>query len=442
LRKHYAANNATFAGLADGRRKFGNNLYHRDMSLPHVVILGCGFAGLWAAQALRKAQADVTVIDRTNHHLFTPLLYQVATAGLSAPAIAAPIRHILARQRNVTVLMGDVRSIDPARKKVQLDDGADIAYDYLIVATGSMHSYFGNDAWAPYAPGLKTLEDALDIRARILLAFERAERETDPVKRAPWLTFVVIGAGATGVELAGTLAEISRHTLRGEFRRFDPRNARVVLVEGSERVLPPYPPDLSEKARAQLERLGVTVWLGKLVTGVDAEGVTMGSERLAAKAVIWAAGVASSPLGQSLGAPLDRAGRVQVEADLSVPGHPEIFVAGDLAAVAGVPGIAPAAKQMGRHVALNIKNSLKGKPRKPFCYRDYGQLATIGRKAAVAVIGKLKLSGFIAWFVWLVAHIYFLINFRNRLVVMIDLVGAYWTFQRYARIVIRNIARD
>jgi NADH dehydrogenase len=301
-----------------------------------------------------------------------------------------------------------------------------------------MHSYFGNDAWAPYAPGLKTLEDALDIRARILLAFERAERETDPVKRAPWLTFVVIGAGATGVELAGTLAEISRHTLRGEFRRFDPRNARVVLVEGSERVLPPYPPDLSEKARAQLERLGVTVWLGKLVTGVDAEGVTMGSERLAAKAVIWAAGVASSPLGQSLGAPLDRAGRVQVEADLSVPGHPEIFVAGDLAAVAGVPGIAPAAKQMGRHVALNIKNSLKGKPRKPFCYRDYGQLATIGRKAAVAVIGKLKLSGFIAWFVWLVAHIYFLINFRNRLVVMIDWAVSYWTYQRYARIIIRG----
>jgi NADH dehydrogenase len=251
----------------------------------------------------------------------------------------------------------------------------------------------------------------------------------------------VIGAGATGVELAGTLAEISRHTLRGEFRRFDPRNARVVLVEGSDRVLPPYPPDLSEKALEQLERLGVTVWLGKLVTGVDAEGVSMGSERLAAKAVIWAAGVASSPLGRSLGAPLDRAGRVQVEADLSVPGHPEILVAGDLAAVARVPGIAPAAKQMGRHAGLNVLNSIRGRERKPFRYRDYGQLATIGRKAAVAVIGKLKLSGFIAWFVWLVAHIYFLINFRNRLVVMIDLVGAYWTFQRYARIVIRSITR-
>jgi NADH:quinone reductase (non-electrogenic) len=408
------------------------------MPHPRVVILGCGFGGLWAAQALRKAPVDVTVIDRTNHHLFTPLLYQVATAGLSAPAIAAPIRHILARQRNVTVLMGDVQSIDAARRAVVMEDGSEIAYDYLIVATGSMHSYFGNDAWAPYAPGLKTLQDALEIRARILLAFERAERESDPAKRAAWLTFVVIGAGATGVELAGTLAEIARHTLRGEFRRFDPRTARVVLVEGSDRVLPPYPQDLSEKALHQLERLGVTVWLGKRVTGVDIDGVTMGSERLIAKTVIWAAGVASSPLGQSLGAPLDRAGRVQVAADLSVPGYPEIFVAGDLAAVQGVPGIAPAAKQMGRHAALNLKNSLKGEPREAFRYRDYGQLATIGRKAAVAMIGKVKLSGFIAWFVWLVAHIYFLINFRNRLVVMFDLAAAYWTFQRYARIVIEG----
>ncbi len=411
------------------------------MPHPRVVILGCGFGGLWAAQALRKAPVDVTVIDRTNHHLFTPLLYQVATAGLAAPAIAAPIRHILARQRNVTVLMGDVQSIDAARRAVVMEDASEIAYDYLIVATGSMHSYFGNDAWAPYAPGLKTLQDALEIRARILLAFERAEREIDPAKRSAWLTFVVIGAGATGVELAGTLAEIARHTLRGEFRRFDPRTARVVLVEGSDRVLPPYPQDLSEKALHQLERLGVTVWLGKRVTGVDADGVTMGSERLTAKTVIWAAGVASSPLGRSLGAPLDRAGRVRVAPDLSVPAHPEIFVAGDLAAVEGVPGIAPAAKQMGRHAASNLKSSLRGEPRKPFRYRDYGQLATIGRKAAVALLGKVKLSGFPAWFVWLVAHIYFLINFRNRLVVMIDLAAAYFTFQRYARIIIRSIKR-
>ena len=332
--------------------------------------------------------------------------------------------------------MAEVTAIDPAQKSIGLDDGSRLEYDYLVVATGSMHSYFGNDAWAPYAPGLKTLEDALDIRARILTAYERAERETDPAKRAAWLTFVVIGAGATGVELAGTLAEIARHTLRGEFRRFDPHKARIVLVEGSDRVLPPYPADLSEKALAQLERLGVTVWLGKRVSGVDEDGVTMGSERLAAKTKIWAAGVASSPLGRGLGAPLDRSGRVQVEPDLSVPGHPEIFVVGDLAAVPGVPGIAPAAKQMGRHAALNIANSIKGRQRTPFRYRDYGQLATIGRKAAVAVIGKLKLSGFIAWFVWLVAHIYFLINFRNRMVVMFDLAAAYWTFQRYARIVI------
>jgi NADH dehydrogenase len=335
--------------------------------------------------------------------------------------------------------MAEVAAVEPDAKVVRLDDGSTAPYDYLVLATGSMHSYFGNDAWAPYAPGLKTLEDALEIRARILTAYERAERETDPAKRAAWLTFVVVGAGATGVELAGTLAEIARHTLRGEFRRFDPRKARVVLVEGSDRVLPPYPPDLSEKALAQLERLGVTVWLGKRVTGVDADGVSMGSERLTAKTTIWAAGVASSPLGRTLGAPLDRAGRVQVEPDLSVPGHPEIFVAGDLAVVPGVPGIAPAAKQMGTHAARNIINSIRGRPRAPFRYRDWGQLATIGRKAAVAVIGRVKLSGFVAWFVWLVAHIYFLINFRNRLVVMFDLAAAYWTFQRYARIIIRSL---
>jgi len=337
------------------------------------------------------------------------------------------------------VLMGEVKDIDPAARKVRLDDGGELAYDYLVVAPGSTHSYFGNDTWAPYAPGLKTLEDALEIRARILLAYERAERETDAVKRAAWLTFVVVGAGATGVELAGTLAEIARHTLRGEFRRFDPHKSRIVLVEGADRVLLPYPPDLSEKALVQLERLGVTVWLGKRVTGVDAEGVTMGPERIAAKTVIWAAGVTSSPLGRSLGVALDRAGRVPVEPDLSIPGHPEIFVIGDLAAVPGVPGIAPAAKQMGRLAGLNILQSLHGKERKPFRYRDYGQLATIGRSAAVAMLGKLKLSGFPAWFVWLTAHIYFLINFRNRLVVMFDLAAAYWTFQRYARVVMRPI---
>jgi NADH dehydrogenase len=403
---------------------------------PRVLILGCGFAGLWAAQALRKAPVEVTVLDRTNHHLFTPLLYQVATAGLSAPSVAGPIRHILAHQRNVTVLLGDAQKILVSEKQVILEDGAAIGYDKLIVATGTTHSYFGHDDWAPYAPGLKTLADALEIRRRVLLGFEFAERETDPARRAAWLTFVVIGGGPTGVELAGTFAEIARHTLRGEFRRIDPHSARVMLVEGTDRVLPAYPADLSRKAQLQLERLGVTVWPGRMVTAVDADGVQMGSERLSAKTVIWAAGVAASPLGASLGAPLDRAGRVRVEPDLSVPGHPEIFVAGDLAAVDGVPGIAPAAKQMGRHAARNVILSLKGQNTRPFRYRDYGQLATIGRNAAVAIIGKLKLSGFTAWLVWLVAHIYFLINFRNRVVVMIDWAWAYFTYQRYARIVI------
>ena len=403
---------------------------------PRVLILGSGFAGLWAAQALRRAPVEVTVLDRTNHHLFSPLLYQVATAGLSAPSVAGPIRHILAQQRNTTVLMGEARRILPAEKQVELEDGSRIGYDKLIVATGSTHSYFGHDEWAPLAPGLKTLEDALEIRRRVLIAFEMAERETDPVKRAAWLTFVVIGAGATGVELAGTFAEIARHTLSGEFRRIDPHIARVVLVEGTDRVLPVYTPDLSRKAQLQLERLGVTVWLNRRVTLIDKDGIAMGEERLSARTVIWAAGVAASPLGASLGAPLDRAGRVRVEADLSVPGHPEIYVVGDLAAVDQVPGIAPAAKQMGRHAALNIRNSLAGKPTQPFRYRDYGQLATIGRNAAVVMMGKVKLSGFPAWLVWLVAHIYFLINFRNRLIVMIDWGWAYLTYQRYARIII------
>ena len=409
--------------------------------LPRIVVIGCGFGGLWATQGLARAPVDVTVIDRTNHHLFTPLLYQVATAGLSAPSIAAPIRHILERQKNATVLLGEVRQVVPERKQVTLEDGSAVAYDYLVVASGSVNNYFGNDAWAPHAPGLKTLEEALDIRSRILLAFENAERENDTAKRSAWLTFVVIGGGATGVELAGTLAEIARHTLKGEFRRFDPTRARVVLVEGTDRVLPPYTPDLSEKARQQLERLGVTVWLGKRVTGVDGDGVTLGAERLAAKTVIWAAGIASSPLGRSLGVPLDRAGRVQVEPDLSVPGRPEIFVIGDLAAVPGVPGIAPAAKQMGRIAAMNIRKSLEGKPRVPFRYKDYGQLATIGRNAAVAMFGRIKLSGYPAWLMWLVAHIYFLINFRNRLAVLIDWAWSYWTYNRGARIMIRNEGR-
>jgi NADH dehydrogenase len=392
-----------------------------------------------AAQGLRKAPVELTVVDRTNHHLFSPLLYQVATGGLSAPSIAAPIRHILAAQKNTTVLLGEGVSLDLDNRKVLLENGDGLPYDWLIVATGATNTYFGNDAWAPYAPALKTLEDAFEIRRRVLLAFERAEREADPARRAAWLTFVVIGAGATGVELAGTLAEIARHTLRGEFRRFDPRLARVVLVEGTDRVLPPYSPDLSHKARLQLERLGVTVFLQKKITAVDADGVFMGKERIEAKTVLWAAGVASSPLGRALGAPLDRAGRVRVAPDLSVPGHPEIFVVGDLAAVEGVPGIAPAAKQMGRLAAVNVILSLKNQKTRPFRYRDYGQLATIGRNCAVAELGPIRLSGYPAWLVWLLAHIYFLIDFRNRVVVMFDWAWAYWTFERYARIVIKGL---
>jgi NADH dehydrogenase len=406
---------------------------------PRVVILGCGFGGLFAARALRKAPVEVTVVDRTNHHLFQPLLYQVATAGLAAPAIAEPIRRALAKQRNATVLYGEAQRIDVAARQVILENGDALDYDRLIVATGATDSYFGHDEWRAHAPGLKTLEDAFRIRERILLAFEAAEREADPVRRAAWLTFVVIGAGATGVEMAGTLAEIARHTLKGEFRRFDPRNARVVLVEGMERVLPPYPQDLSERARVQLERLGVTVWLGRRVTGIDAAGVQLGGDRLEAKTVVWCAGVAASPLGASLGVPLERSGRVIVAPDLGVPGHAEIQVVGDLAVLPGhqppVPGVAPAAKQMGRHAAKNLIAALAGRPTRPFRYRDYGQLATIGRSKAVAMFGRVHIWGWLAWVTWLTAHIFFLIGFRNRLVVLIDWAWAYWTFERSARIV-------
>jgi len=407
---------------------------------PHVVIIGCGFGGLAAARGVARVEARVTLIDRANHHLFQPLLYQVATAGLSATEIAAPIRHILRRQKNLTVLMADVHRIDPGRRLVVLEDGEEVRYDFLIVASGAMHSYFGRDEWARDAPGLKTLADAFEIRRRILTAFERAEREPDPNARSAWLTFVVIGAGATGVELAGTLAEIARHTLRGEFRRIDTHQTRVVLLEGAERVLPPYPPELSERARRQLERLGVEVRTGRLATAIDAAGVSIEGERIPARTVIWAAGVAASPLGATLGAPLDRAGRVRVAPDLSLPGHPEVFVVGDLASAQSrgvpVPGIAPAAKQMGRHAAAGVRARLAGRPTRPFRYRDYGTLATIGRRAAVAVIGRVRLWGYPAWLAWLFAHIYFLIGFRNRFVVLMEWAWSYWTFERHARIVV------
>lgn len=410
-----------------------------DARPPHVVIIGGGFAGLNAAKTLAKAPVRITLIDRQNHHLFQPLLYQVATAGLSAPAIAAPLRHILRRQRNVTVLMADVAAIDPIRREIVTDAGC-IGYVFLVVASGATHAYFGHDNWAVHAPGLKTLDDALAIRRELLTAFEQAERESDPATRQAWLTFAVVGAGPTGVELAGTLAEIARHTLRREFRRIDPAQARVLLLEAGPRILSAMPESLSDSARRQLERIGVDVRTGVPVGNIDAEGVQLGDERIATRTVLWAAGVAASPLGRLLGVPLDRAGRVLVEPDLSVPGHPEIFVAGDLASVSNdgqpVPGVAPAAKQMGRHVAAQIRRRLAGEATQPFRYKDQGSLATIGRKAAVAQFGRVKLSGFIAWWLWLVAHIFFLIGFRNRIVVLIDWASAYFTHQRHARIIV------
>jgi NADH dehydrogenase len=403
------------------------------------VIVGGGFAGLRAARALRGAEVDVTLLDRRNHHVFQPLLYQVATGGLSAPEIAAPLRAILRRQACTAVLMAEVVSVDVARRRVVLDEG-ELAYDYLILATGATHSYFGHDTWARHAPGLKSIEDALDIRRRLFVAYERAEREADPAAQAPWLTFVIVGAGPTGVELAGTLVEIARHTLSREFRRIDSSRARVILLEGTDRVLPQYPPDLSAKARRQLEGLGVEVRTGALVTDVDGHGVCIGPERIPSRTVLWAAGVAASPVGRTLGGALDRAGRVKVEKDLTLPGRPEVFVAGDLAAIEQdgrpVPGVAPAAMQMGRHAARNVRRAIAGRPLTPFHYVDKGSLATIGRKAAVADFGRIRLGGFVAWMAWLGIHIFFLIGFRNRFVVLLDWARAYFSYQRSARLIL------
>ncbi|MFS8064060.1 MAG: NAD(P)/FAD-dependent oxidoreductase [Luteimonas sp.] len=411
-----------------------------DTALPHVLVIGGGFGGLWATRALASAPVRVTLLDRTNHHLFQPLLYQVATAGLSAPDIAAPLRHILRRQANATVLLGEARAIDVSARTVSLGD-SELHYDTLVLATGATHAYFGHDAWAVNAPGLKTLDDALAIRRRVLMAFENAELETDADARAAWLNFAVIGGGPTGVELAGALAEIARHTLPREFRRCDPRAARVHLLEAGPRVLSAMPESLSESARRQLEHLGVQVHTGQAVTAIDAQGVLLGSLQLACRTVLWAAGVAASPLGARIGAELDHAGRVTVAADLSVPGHPEIFVIGDLARVLQadgrpVPGIAPAAKQMGSYVAATIRARLKGKSAKPFRYRHYGNLATIGRMAGVVDLGKLRFSGLLAWWFWLTAHLFFLIGFRNRLVVLMDWAWSYLSYQRNARIIV------
>ncbi|AMM23430.1 NAD(P)/FAD-dependent oxidoreductase [Variovorax sp. PAMC 28711] len=430
---------------------------------PHIVIIGCGFGGLEAARKLERADVDVTVIEKTNHHLFQPLLYQVATAGLAAPSIAAPVRLLFRNQPSITTLLGEVTAIRPDTRTVELAGGTRIGYDHLIVAAGATHSYFGHDEWAPMAPGLKTLADAFDIRRRVLMSFEMAENARHPAQRRALLTFCVIGAGPTGVELAGTLAEIARHTLAGEFRRIDPSTAQILLIEGGPRVLQAMPESLSQKALRQLEKLGVEVRLNARVTAIDAEGLQVESAhgadataatgyRIDSHCIVWAAGVAASPLGRLLGTATgiacDRAGRIAVEPDLSLVGHPEISVVGDLAAAQShapgkepqpVPGVSPAAKQMGRAAAANILRRIAGQPTQAFRYADYGNLATIGRNAAVVDLGTpfgpLRFSGKSAWLFWLFAHVYFLIGFRNRFVVLMDWASAYWSFRRNARVV-------
>ena len=412
---------------------------------PHVVILGGGFGGLKATRALRSASVRITLIDRANHHLFQPLLYQVAAASLSGPDIAAPLRHIVRRQDNVTVLMEEVQTIDVAGHCVRTE-ADEYEYDWLIVATGSTHAYFGHDDWAAPAPGLKTMNDALAIRRRVLSAFEAAEREPDPARRAQWLSFVVIGAGPTGVELAGTLAEMAHHTLPREFRNARPHDAQIHLVEAGPRVLAAMPDVLSAVARRKLERMGVRVHCNAAVTGVDDAGVRMGDQRIDACTMLWAAGVAASPLGAQLDAECDRAGRVRVAPDLSLPDHPEVFVIGDLAHVeqdgTQVPGMAPAAKQMGGHAARAIRERLAGRTPRPFRYRDYGSLACISRSSAVVDLRGLHISGFPGWLFWLCVHIFFLIGFRNRLAVMWNWAWSYLTWQRNARIIVGGRTRE
>ena len=405
-----------------------------------IVIIGAGFGGLEAAKALKRAAADVTVIDRQNHHCFQPLLYQVATAALSPAEIAWPIRHILRPQRNATVLMEEVRGVDTERKCVQTQFG-DVAYDYLVIATGAMHSYFGNDAWSDYAPGLKRIEDATRIRRSILIAFERAEVIQDQEEQRRLLTFVIVGGGATGVEMAGAIADVARQTLAADFRRIDPRSARIVLIEAGPRLLPTFPENLSDYARDTLTRGGVEVKTDTLVTKCDARGVDLKNGRINAGTIIWAAGVTASPASHWLNAEADRAGRIKVKPDLSVPGHPEIFVIGDTAAIADseghpIPGIAPAAKQMGKYVGKLLTRRIAGREAgKPFRYVHLGDLATIGRRAAVVKFGPLELKGFVGWLFWSIAHIYFLIGLRNRFVVAFNWFWDYLTFQRGARLI-------
>jgi len=405
-----------------------------------VVIVGAGFGGLLAARTLARYPVQITLVDRQNFHIFQPLLYQVATAGLSPDEIAAPIRWIMRSQRSVEVLMSEVRDFDLSHRVVKLEDG-EVEYDYLIVAAGASHAYFGHDDWEPFAPGLKTIEEALEIRRRVLLAFELAERQAassdDKDREHAQLNFVVVGGGPTGVELAGTLAEISRQVLANEFRSIDPKRTRIVLLEGGPRVLPAYPEDLSRTAEEQLRHLGVEVQTSALVTQVEPGSVHIGESKLPATVILWAAGVAASPLGKKLGAPVDRAGRVLVNPDLSIAGHPEVFVVGDLAALKDengkwLPGVAPVAMQEGKATAHNIGNELRGEPRKNFHYWNKGSLATIGRAAAVADFGRIHVSGFLAWLSWLFIHIFFLIGFRNRLIVLIQWAWSYLTYERGA----------
>jgi NADH dehydrogenase len=404
----------------------------------HVVIIGAGFGGLSAAIQLAKAPFNITIVDRHNYHLFQPLLYQVATAGLSPGDIASPIRGILHRQRNAKVILAKVSGIDTARREV-VAEGRRIPYDYLVVATGAEHAYFGHD-WSSYAPGLKTIDDATYLRRRILLAFERAETEPDPDERRRLLNFVVVGGGPTGVEMAGAIAELAKRALAADFRSIDPRSARIILIEAGPRLLAPFTPALSEAARRSLEQLGVEVRLGASVTDCDCSGVSLGNERLQTRTIVWAAGVKASPAAEWLGVESDRAGRVKVKADLSVPGHPNIFMIGDAAAATGLdrrplPGVAPVAKQQGRYVANLLMARAEGRTLPAFRYRDVGSMATIGRKRAVAQIGAFKASGLVAWLLWSLAHIYFLIGFRNRVAVAMHWCWNYLTFQRGTRLI-------
>jgi NADH dehydrogenase len=408
-------------------------------ALPHVVIIGGGFGGLSAARALKRARVRITLVDRTNHHLFQPLLYQVAIAGLSPADIAAPIRSILRRQKNATVLLGEATGVDFERRVVKLSD-SELPYDYLILATGGRTSYFGHDEWEQFAPGLKDLDDAVEIRRRVLLAFEAAEKETDTERRRALLTFVVVGGGPTGVELAGAIAELARFVLARDFRHIDPREASIILFEGSPTILNSFPLDLAESAARQLEGLGVKLRLGAHVTKIDERGVYIGDELIRAATVIWGAGVQATAFTKGLGVPLDRGGRIMVEPDLTLPGHREVFAIGDMTCFLHqdgkpLPGVSPVAMQMGACAARNIERALAGRPDEKFHYVDKGTMATIGRSAAIAKLGKLHLSGFIAWLTWLMVHIFFLIGFRNRFIVLFNWAWSYFTYQRGARLI-------